>query len=65
MAWPAWLWIGTRLKFSVWLANRAATSTSLLVLWKRLKSRRRFWFYFVLINLCSISVLVLILFWLR
>lgn len=65
MVWPAWLWIGTPLKFSVWLANRFATGTGLLYLWRRLRSRRHFWLWFILINACSISLLVLLLFWLR
>ena len=65
MVWPAWLWVGTRLKLSLWLANRLATGTSLLYLGRRLRSRRFFWLWFILINVCSLSLLALLFFWLR
>ncbi len=65
MVWPAWLWVGTRLKFSLWLANRLATWTGLVYLWRRLRSRRWFWLWVALANLVSLGVLVAVFFWLR
>ena len=65
MVWPSWLWIGTRLKFSLWLGNRLATWTGLLYLWRRWRARRWFWVWFVLVNLLSIAGLAAVLFWLH
>ena len=65
MVWPAWLWIGTRLKFSLWLANRLATWTGVGYLWRRLRSRRWFWLWMVLANLLSLGALAAVFFWLH
>ena len=65
MVWPTWLWIGTPLKFSLWLMNRIATSTGVLYLWRRLRSRRHFWAWFVLVNTVSLGLLVLLFFWIH
>ena len=63
MLWPSWLWITTPVKFSIWLCNRIATWCGQFYLWKRIRSKRVFWV--VLINLCSLGILVLVFFWLR
>ena len=65
MLWPSWLWIGTPLKFFLWAANRLATGTGLLYLWKRSQVKRRFWMWMILINLVSLGGLILLFFWLR
>ena len=65
MVWPSWLWIGTPLKFSLWLANRFATWTGAIYCWKRSRSRRLVWVWILLIHLASAASLVLIFFCLR
>lgn len=65
MVWPSWLWIGTPFKFWLWLTNRLATGGGLWYLWRRLRSRRHFWLWFIVIQLLSVSVLVSLFFWLR
>ena len=65
MIWPSWLWIGTPLKFFLWLLNRFATWTGLFYLWKRFRSRRGFWVWFTLINLASLAGLGMLFFWLQ
>ena len=45
MIWPAWLWIGTPLKFSVWMTNRLATWTGSFYVWKRARSKQRVWMW--------------------
>ena len=65
MVWPAWLWIGTRLKFSLWLTNRIATWTGIAYFWKRFRSQRFFWWWLVLMNVVSFGGLCLLFFWLH
>ena len=65
MVWPSWLWIGTPLKFFIWLGNRLLTWTGLYYVWTRFRSRRDFWLWFILINLTSMGGLILLLFWLH
>lgn len=65
MIWPAWLWIGTPLKFSVWMTNRVATWTGSFYVWKRARSRRRVWMWLLLLNAVSLGALCLFLFWLH
>ena len=65
MIWPAWLWIGTPVKFATWLVNRLATWSGSFYLWKRLRSHRFFWLWFVVINTVSMGMLVAALFWLH
>ena len=65
MMWPGWLWIGTRTKFSLWLGNRIATWTGSFVLWKRWRGRRRMWMWLALLNVASLTLLALVLFWLH
>ena len=65
MAWPSWLWIGTPLKFWLWLVNRLTTWTGLFYLWKRFRARRDFWAWVIAINVVSIGLLGLLFFWLH
>ena len=65
MVWPSWLWIGTPVKFSLWLLNRLATWTGLFYLWRRFRSQRLFWVWFAVINVASLSGLAILFFWLR
>lgn len=65
IGWPSWLWIGTPIKFSVWLVNRLATWTGSFYLWKRIRSKPHFWPSFLLLNLLSLATLCLVLFWLH
>lgn len=65
MIWPSWLWVGSRFKLSLWLANRLATWTGLFYFWKRFRSHRLFWLWVVMINIVSVSALVLLFFWLH
>ena len=64
MVWPAWLSITTPLKFSLWLLNRLATWTGVFYFWKRFRAQRGFWIWITLINVVSLSALVLLFFWL-
>lgn len=61
---PLTLWIGTPLKLFLWVINRLATWTGLLYLWRRLRSRRRFWTWFIIINVASLGSLGLLVCWL-
>ena len=63
MVWPGWLWIGTPVKFSLWLMNRIATGTGLLYLWRRVRSRWHFWAWFMLVNTVSLGLLAGLFFW--
>ena len=63
MTWPAWLWLGSRLKLSLWLGNRIATWTGLYYFWKRFRARRDFWVWCLVINLVSLAVLGGVLYW--
>ncbi len=65
MVWPSWLWIGTRLKFLLWLVNRLLTWTGLLYVWRRFRSHRWFWLWFTVINVVSLAGLGLLFFWLH
>lgn len=65
MVWPSWLWIGTRLKFFLWLGNRLATWTGVFWLWKRFRSRRTMWLWVMLINVVSFGALCGVFFWLH
>ena len=64
MAWPAWLWIGTRVKFFLWAANRLTTWAGSFVFWKPYRSRRGIWVWLMLLNLLSLSALALLFYWL-
>ena len=63
MVWPAWLWVGTRLKFVLWLSNRLATWTGLFFVWRRWRSRRLIWLWLSLLNLVSLGGLLWFFFW--
>lgn len=63
--WPAWLWIGTPLKFSLWLINRIATWTGVFYLWRRWRSRRHVWWWMIVVNTLSLGALGLLFFWLH
>ena len=63
MVWPAWLWVGTRLKFVLWLSNRLATWTGLFFVWRRWRSRRLIWLWLGLLNLVSLGGLLWFFFW--
>lgn len=65
MVWPSWLWVGTPLKVSLWVANRLATWTGLVYLWRRFRSHRWFWMWVVLANFISLGGLVFLFFWLH
>ena len=65
MVWPSWLWIGTPLKFFLWLGNRLATWTGSFFLWKRWRARRRVWLWLILVNLMSFGALGVLFFWLH
>ena len=65
MLWPSWLWIGTRLKFFLWLGNRFATWTGSFYLWKRLRATRHLWVWLILVNVVSLAGLGLLFFWLH
>ena len=62
MPWPAWLWIGTRSKFFLWLGNRLATWTGSFWFWKRFRGKRALWVWLLLINAVSFTLLALLLF---
>lgn len=62
---PSWLWVGTPVKFALWVFNRVATATGVLYFWKRLRASRYFWFWLFLINAVSLGFLVLFFFWLH
>ena len=64
MLWPAWLWIGTPVKFSVWLMNRLATWTGVGYVWKRFRTQRHVWVWLILLNVVSMAGLALALRWL-
>ncbi len=63
--WPAWLWIGTKLKMLLWLGNRVVTWTGLLYFWSRFRTRRLVWLWVGLINLGSLVLLGTVFFWLH
>jgi len=63
--WPAWLWIGTPMKFWLWLVNRGMASTGVFYVWKRKVSRRKFWLAVILINVITLGALAGLFFWLR
>ena len=65
MVWPAWLWIGTPFKFSLWLTNRLASGGGVWYLWWRWRAKRFFWLWVILINVVSWGGLILLFFWLR
>ncbi len=65
MVWPAWLWIGTPLKFTLWLLNRFLTWTGVIYVWRRFRSRKHFWAWLVLLNAVSLGGLGLLFFWLH
>lgn len=65
MVWPSWLWVGTPLKFFLWLGNRCATWIGSFVLWRRWRERRRVWLRLFVINLLSLGGLSLVFFWLH
>ena len=65
MLWPAWLWIGTRQKFVLWLSNRLVTWTGSVYFWRRFRGRQRIWAWLLLINAVSLSALALLFFWLH
>ena len=64
MWWPAWLSIGTPLKFWLWLGNRLATGAGVLSFWRRHRARRIVWVWVVLINVVSLAGLGVVFFWL-
>ena len=63
--WPAWLWISTPFKFFLYFINRLLTATGLAYNWKRLRARRFFWVWLVVINGCSLGILFLFFYWLH
>ncbi|PIQ83548.1 MAG: hypothetical protein COV75_06930 [Candidatus Omnitrophica bacterium CG11_big_fil_rev_8_21_14_0_20_63_9] len=63
--WLGWLWIGTPLKFSLWLANRIATWTGLFLFWKRFRSKQGIWWWIMALNTLSLGALGLLFFWLK
>lgn len=63
--WPSWLWISSPVKCVIWLGNRLLTWTGIYYVWRRFRSRRRFWCWFILINLASLSTLIGLFFWLH
>lgn len=65
MVWPAWLSIASPLKFSAWLVNRITTWSGLFYFWKRFRAQRLFWVWLILINMFSLGILCLTLFWLH
>jgi hypothetical protein len=65
MVWPAWLAIGTPLKFSLWVFNRLATWTGLRYLSKRRRAHREFWWWVVAVNGVSWGLLILVFSWLH
>ncbi len=63
--WPAWLWIGTPFKFTLWLINRALTTTGVVYHWRWLRAQRFFWLWMILINIASFGLLALLFYWLH
>ena len=56
---PAWLWLGTRLKFVSWLGNRMVTWAGSLVIWKRFRAKKRWlWAGLLILNAVSLSLLI-------
>ena len=64
MVWPSWLWIGSSVKFFLWLGNRLATWTGSFFFWRRFRSRRRVWVWLFVINVVSLAGLCALFFWL-
>ena len=64
MIWPPWLWIGTPMKFGLWLSNRITTWLGSFYLWRRFRSRRSLWFWLILVNVLSWGLLGAVFFWL-
>ena len=64
MVWPSWLWIGTPLKFFLWLGNRLATWTGSLYFWKRFRTKKAVWAWLFLLNAVSMGSLCGLFFWL-
>ena len=64
MIWPHWLWIGTPVKFWIWLSSRVTAGLGSFVLWKRHRSGRRLWARILLLNLLSWGALILVFLWL-
>ncbi len=62
---PAWLWIGTPLKLSLWLFNRFLTWTGLRYLWRRLGAHPWFWVWLVVIHVASFGGLCAVFLWLH
>ena len=62
MIWPSWLWVGTPLKFILWLSNRVATWMGSFFLWKRFRARRAIWGWLMFFNIISLSALGLLFF---
>ena len=62
---PPWLWIGTPLKFFLWLGNRLATWTGSWMLWKQQRSKRRLIVGLVILNAVSFGILGAVFFWLH
>ena len=60
---PSWLWIGTRLKFSLWVTNRLLTWTGGYYVWKRFRARRDFWVWIIPMNVVSFVALGGLLYW--
>ena len=59
---------GSPIKIAVWVGNRIATWTGLVVMWKRLKGHpqrpKHFFLWLVVINGVSLALLVGLLWWL-
>ncbi len=65
MLWPSWLWIGTRAKFSLWLANRLTTWSGSFYFWRRFRSTQRVWLWLLIINVLSWGALALLFYWMH
>jgi hypothetical protein len=65
MPWPAWLLLSSPLKIGLWVSNRVATGTSLYFSRRRVRGRRAFWVWCLLLNGASLVALAALFWWLH
>ncbi len=62
VGWTAW-WIGTPVKFVLWLGNRLVTGFGLALVWRRFRSSRWVWPTLIVVNVVSLGGLALVIYW--
>ncbi len=57
-----WAFLTSPLRLGLWFSNRFVTGTGAVVVWRRLRDNpnrtRRFLFWLVALNLCSVAIFV-------